>query len=48
MSCRRAWTRITGEVESVEGPRVRIEQRVMVGDRVAVEPAWTELEMIGS
>jgi acyl dehydratase len=39
---------VVGEVESVEGSRVRVLQRVLVGERVAVEPAWTELEMIRS
>ncbi len=37
--------RVVGEVEAAEAGRVRLAQRVLVGDRVAVEPAWTELEL---
>ena len=37
--------RCTGEVESSEGRKVRIKQRIVVGDRVAIEDAWTELEL---
>lgn len=37
--------RVEGEVETLEAGRVRLKQRVLVGDRVAVEPAWTELDL---
>jgi acyl dehydratase len=37
--------RVVGEVETAEDGRVRLTQRVLVGDRVAVEPAWIELEL---
>jgi acyl dehydratase len=38
---------VEGAVESVDGRRVRIAQRIAAGDRVAVEAAWTELEFDG-
>lgn len=37
--------RVEGSVESVDGRTVRLAQRVLVGERAAVEPAWTELEL---
>jgi acyl dehydratase len=37
--------RCTGEVASSDGRKVRIKQRIAVGDRVAIEDAWTELEL---
>lgn len=37
--------RVEAKVESVAGRMVRLAQRVLVGERVAVEPAWTELEL---
>ena len=37
--------RCTGEVEASEGRNLRIKQRILVGDRVAIEDAWTELEL---
>jgi len=38
---------VEGAVESVDGRKVRIAQRIAAGDRVAVEAAWTELEFDG-
>src|SRR5262245_4044326 len=40
-----ATVRVEGSVESVAGQRVRLAQRILVGERVAVEPAWTELDL---
>jgi acyl dehydratase len=40
-----ATVRVEGSVESVSGRRVRLAQRILVAERVAVEPAWTELEL---
>ena len=37
--------RCVAEVATVEGRRVTLTQRVMVGERVAVEPATTELDL---
>ena len=37
--------RCEGEVESVEGRLVTLRQRVLAGDRVAVEPAATVVEL---
>lgn len=37
--------RVEGDVEASAGRQVRIRQCVLVGERVAVEPAWTELEL---
>src|SRR5262249_33822753 len=37
--------RVEGSVVSVAGQKVRLAQRILVGERVAVEPAWTELDL---
>lgn len=37
--------RCIGTVESVDGRRVKLAQQVLVGERVAVAPARTELEL---
>jgi acyl dehydratase len=37
--------RCVGSVEAVDGARVRLDQQVLVGDRVAVAPASTELDL---
>jgi acyl dehydratase len=40
--------RCEGEVSAVEGSRVTLTQRVVVGDRAAVESATTELDLLGT
>ncbi|HKA11279.1 MAG TPA: MaoC/PaaZ C-terminal domain-containing protein [Candidatus Dormibacteraeota bacterium] len=37
--------RVEGSVVSVAGQRIRLAQRILVGERLAVEPAWTELDV---